>query len=318
MCGGWTHRRGCVVPSRWILKARLGICSPGAIAGSRYAQRDVLERLCLSFYGAVLSSIHKYFLLEKCRPQTPSLHLSPSTVFLCSVDDFCCFLSLSFTHSSLAKPAHSFSFYERKTKSSIYLSRVPLRLSGSCARYGSLHQWPFIPDLLQVLFSSIVMLLIAHRCCFILFFLNYYYNYWSRLRCLCQMQCCESNASYTDTQKLFIYLFLSEVECSAGGVVLFFWVALKLQMNSVTRLDAGSTDRSHGSPCCCRIGHLFALKLLTFLHCWSPEKHSADSCDSVMIPPARHKKQQIFWRSVKVHFEERKGGVFRDVWVAHH
>lgn len=38
-----------------------------------------------------------------------------------------------------------------------------------------------------------------------------------------------------------------------------------------------------------------------------------------MIPPARHRKQQIFGRSVKVHFEERKkGGVFRDVWVAHH
>lgn len=48
------------------------------------------------------------------------------------------------------------------------------------------------------------------------------------------------------------------------------------------------------------------------------QKHSADSCDSVTIPPAWHRKQQIFGRSVKVHFEERKGGVFRDVWVAHH
>lgn len=45
-------------------------------------------------------------------------------------------------------------------------------------------------------------------------------------------------------------------------------------MSSVTRLDAGSTDRSHGSPCCCWIGLRFALKLLTFLHCWSPETFS--------------------------------------------
>lgn len=42
-------------------------------------------------------------------------------------------------------------------------------------------------------------------------------------------------------------------------------------MSGVTHLDAGSTDRSHG---CCWIGLTFALKLLTFLHCWSPKTFS--------------------------------------------
>ncbi len=30
--------------------------------------------------------------------------------------------------------------------------RYGFQVTASCARYGSLHQWPFIPDLLQVLF----------------------------------------------------------------------------------------------------------------------------------------------------------------------
>ncbi len=42
-------------------------------------------------------------------------------------------------------------------------------------------------------------------------------------------------------------------------------------MSSVAHLDAGITDRSHG---CCWIELTFALKLLTFLHCWSPETFS--------------------------------------------
>lgn len=93
------------------------------------------------------------------------------TAFFCSVDDFCCFLNLISTHDSLVKPAHNFFFLsveDSTPKIAFFLVyRYGFQVAASCVRYGSLHQWPFIRDLLQVLFPFFIL----HHLVFIMLFI---------------------------------------------------------------------------------------------------------------------------------------------------
>lgn len=119
------------------------LCRAG---GSGVQERHTGAARSLFFHGTVHPSIHPSVHQEKCHPSP--LRLS------CSVDDFCCFSNLISTHDSLVKPAHFF-FNQWKTelpKLLFLVYRFGFQVAASRARYGSLHQWPCIRDLLQVLF----------------------------------------------------------------------------------------------------------------------------------------------------------------------
>lgn len=178
MCGGRTrqpqHRRGRSVPSRWILRAVSGICHPGAVTGSRDVQTDTLEWLSLSFHGAVRPSIHS-FIRRSVVCKRPHVILLLYGFLLCSVDDFCCFfLDLI----SLVKPAHSFSFYQRKTELSELLSflctvtafrkLLAVQGTGHCIS-GLLFQICF-----RFYFSAFSVYNIVYLGLHTVFFLNYY------------------------------------------------------------------------------------------------------------------------------------------------
>ncbi len=178
VCGGRTrqpqHRRGRSVPSRWILRAVSGICRPGAVTGSRDVQTDTLGGSLFPFTGL---SVHPSIRLSgEVSSASALMSFFSFTAFFCV--QLMIFAAFFLDLISLVKPAHSFSFYQRKTELSELLSflctvtafrkLLAVQGTGHCIS-GLLFQICF-----RFYFSAFSVYNIVYLGLHTVFFLNYY------------------------------------------------------------------------------------------------------------------------------------------------